>query len=119
MQFNCFSMKQFLFVVSVLSGILFVSPAMSEDWPQWRGPTRDGVWHATRIISSFDSDEVPLKWRVPVGSGYSAPTVADGLVFLTDRITEPVQTERVLCFSEETGETVWQYTYECEYKIVP
>ena len=117
MQFNCFSMKQFLFVVSVLSGILFVSPAMSEDWPQWRGPTRDGVWHETGIISSFDSDEVPLKWRVPVGSGYSAPTVADGLVFLTDRITEPVQTERVLCFSEETGETVWQYTYECEYKI--
>ncbi len=89
----------------------------ADDWPQWRGPTRDGVWHEKGIITRFESDEIPLKWRVPIGAGYSAPTVADGLVFVTDRITEPTQTERVHCFNEQTGETVWQYAYECKYEI--
>ena len=103
--------------IALLIGVFYVDFSMAEDWPQWRGPTRDGVWHETGIISKFESDEIPLKWRVPVGSGYSAPTVADGLVFLTDRIAEPVQIERVLCFNEQTGETVWEYTYECAYKI--
>ena len=102
-----------LFIIGVLS-----SPTVeAEDWPQWRGPTRDGVWHEKGIISKFETEEIALKWKVPVGSGYSAPTVANGRVYLTDRTTEPVQSERVLCFDEQTGQTIWEYSYECEYKI--
>ena len=79
-------MQSVRFLIVLLVGVFHVNLSMAEDWPQWRGPTRDGVWHETGIISKFKSDEIPLKWRVPVGSGYSAPTVAGGLVFLTDRI---------------------------------
>src|SRR5688572_18017999 len=90
------------------------STAGADDWPHWRGPTRDGVWHETGLIDKFAGPEVPIRWRVPVGSGYSGPTVYQGRVYLTDRIVEPTQKERVLCFDQETGKTMWQHEYDSQ-----
>ena len=42
-----------------------------------------------------------------VGAGYSGPTVADGLVYVTDRVVEPKEIERVHCFNWWSGERVW------------
>ena len=53
----------------------------------------------------------------PLGSGYSGPSVANGRVYVTDRLTKPKQVERVHCFDWETGESIWSYTYDCIYKI--
>ena len=89
--------------------------ALADDWPQWRGPQRDGEWRETGIVSRFSSDQLPLRWRVPVGSGYSGPTVAKGRVYVTDRLLDP-QRERVLCFDMETGKELWKVTYDCPYK---
>ena len=89
--------------------------ALADDWPQWRGPQRDGEWRETGIVSRFSSDQLPLRWRVPVGSGYSGPTVAKGRVYVTDRLLDP-QRERVLCFDMETGKELWKLTYDCVYK---
>ena len=47
--------------------------------------------------------------------GYSGPTVARGRLFVTDRITEPTQMERIHCFAAEDGAPVWTRTYECSY----
>ncbi|MAQ91459.1 MAG: dehydrogenase [Rhodopirellula sp.] len=107
---------RFCFLLFLFSFVGLLS-AQAEDWPQWRGPTSDGVWHEQGILTKFDSPEIPLKWKVPVGSGYSAPTVASGRVYLTDRVLEPVPSERVLCFDEQTGETIWEFSYECNYEI--
>ena len=90
---------------------------IADDWPQWRGPNRDGVWNETGIIEEFDGGEIPIKWSVPIGSGYSGPTVADGRVYVTDRLTKPKQVERVHCFDWQTGDEIWSYTYACDYKI--
>jgi outer membrane protein assembly factor BamB len=94
-----------------------ITSARGDDWPHWRGPTRDGVWHEKGLIDKFAGAEVPIRWRVPVGSGYSGPTVYQGRVYLTDRIVEPTQKERVLCFEQETGKTVWQHEYDCQYRV--
>ena len=75
-------MKIILIGLLVISNI--VPPACADDWPQWRGVNRDGVWNETGIIEKFDAPEVRIRWRVPVSSGYSGPTVADGRVFVTD-----------------------------------
>src|SRR5438034_1075042 len=72
--------------------------ARGEDWPQWRGANRDGVWRETGIVQKFASDQLTPKWRVPLGSGYCGPTVAHGRVYVMDRITRPVESERVHCF---------------------
>jgi len=87
----------------------------ADDWPQWRGPNRDGVWRETGIVDKFQTPEIKLKWRVPISSGYSGPTVADGRVYVTDRVTEPKEIERVHCLDWQTGKTLWIHSYECSY----
>jgi outer membrane protein assembly factor BamB len=89
--------------------------AKAEDWPQWRGPNRDGTWQETGLVEKFAAPEFKITWRKPIGSGYSGPTVADGRVFVTDRLVEPTQVERVHAFDEKTGESLWTYSYPCEY----
>ncbi len=97
------------------------SPTMAEDWPQWRGENRDGVWSEKGLIKEFDSDEIEVRWRQPIGEGYSGPTVADGRVFVMDRLIErqkgPENVERILCFDSKSGIPIWNFEYECEYTI--
>ncbi|HEX5446636.1 MAG TPA: PQQ-binding-like beta-propeller repeat protein [Pirellulales bacterium] len=93
-------------------------PAAADDWPQWRGPTRDGVWRETGVVEKFASPQIKIRWRVPISSGYSGPTVADGRVYVTDRVAEPEQIERVHCFDAKTGEPVWSHSYDCVYHDV-
>jgi outer membrane protein assembly factor BamB len=93
-------------------------PLPADDWPQWRGPTRDAVWKETGIVDKFSSGQLPLRWRAAVGSGYSGPTVADGRVVVTDRLSEPREVERVLCFDWKTGARAWAFAYDCPYKNV-
>lgn len=107
-------MRQLYGVISLI-WIATTAVTLADDWPQWRGPQRDGQWRETGIVTRFQSDQLPLRWRVPVGSGYSGPTVAKGRVYVTDRLLNP-QRERVLCFDMETGKELWKLTYDCPYK---
>lgn len=100
-------------VVSVLA-----SWATADDWPQWRGPTRDGVWRETGLVDRFAGERLEPLWRAAIGPGYSGPTVAQGRVYVTDRQTEPQPVERVLCFDAATGRPLWSHAYECRYSGV-
>lgn len=102
-----------VFVLAIIS----VSGAMPAEWPQWRGPERDGVWREEGIVDSFDEETLTPVWSVPVSAGYNGPTVADGRVFVMDRITDPQEMERVHAFDWETGEPVWSYAYPVQYRI--
>jgi outer membrane protein assembly factor BamB len=95
--------------------VLLATSAGADDWPQWRGPQRDGVWRETGIVEKFDSPQLTIKWRANIGAGYSGPTVAQGLVFVTDRLTQPKSVERIHAFDEQTGAKVWSHEYECSY----
>lgn len=96
---------------------LSATTGRGDEWPQWRGPHRDGVWHETGIVEKFESDQIEPLWRQPVGSGYSGPTVAEGNVYVTDRLVEPQQVERVHCFDWNLGTKLWTRSYPCEYTI--
>ncbi len=86
------------------------------DWPQWRGDHRDGDWKESGIVEQFDDSSLSKLWTQPISSGYSGPTVANGLVYVMDRLTkDDRQTERVLCFEAATGQPVWQHEYAAEY----
>lgn len=98
-----------------VASVLFAAVAVhAEDWPQWRGEGRDGVWREDGVAKKLPA-RLPRKWAVPVGAGYSGPTVAGGRVFLTDRLTKPEEVERIHCFDEQTGEQVWSITYPAPY----
>lgn len=94
------------------------SVSLGTDWPQWRGLNRDGTWYETGVVREFRSPRLAIKWRVDVGPGYSGPTVADGRVFVTDRVFKPDEGERVHCFNALDGRRLWSYAYECDYKRV-
>ena len=98
--------------------VLTAPSVLADDWPQWRGPNRDGVWHETGIVESFSKTQLDIKWRAEVSNGYSGPTVAKGRVYLTDRVIDPGQMERVLAFDEATGEALWTHAYACRYQRV-
>jgi outer membrane protein assembly factor BamB len=90
----------------------------ADEWPQWRGPSRDGTWRETGLVAKFAGPQLALRWRAPIGSGYSGPTVASGRVYVTDRQVEPQQVERVHCLDWQTGRPLWTYTYDCPYESV-
>ena len=52
------------------------APLAANDWPEWRGPNRDGVWTETGIVADLPA-ELNVKWRVPVNAGFSGAAVAD------------------------------------------
>jgi outer membrane protein assembly factor BamB len=91
---------------------------MADEWPQWRGPNRDGVWREDGVLEAFADKQLKIRWRQPISSGYSGPTVADGLVYVTDRVVEPEQIERVHCFDWKTGQPRWTHSYDCVYEDV-
>lgn len=108
-------MARVLFLV--ILGILHVS-CQTQDWPDWRGPNRDAVWKASGIVEEFDSKVIESFWSVPIGPGYSGPTVAEGKVYVTDRLERPAHAERVICLDERTGEQIWVHQYDCVYEGV-
>lgn len=105
-----------------LAFLLFpLPPAFADDWPQWRGPHRDGVWREDGILESFPEDGLDVVWRTPIASGYSGPVVAHGRVYTMDyrpkpetRILEAI--ERLLCLDEQTGEILWTHEWETHYR---
>lgn len=107
-----------LFVTFLVFFFLNITSCLSQSWPDWRGENRDGIWNETGILKHFTSDTIEHKWSVPIGSGYSGPTVSNGKVYVTDLLSGSVQTEGVLCFNEYSGEKIWEYRYECEYERV-
>jgi outer membrane protein assembly factor BamB len=101
--------------VSVGLAILAVT-SFASDWPQWRGPNRDGIWQEERVVQKFEREQLPVIWRAKIGPGYSGPTVADGRVIITDHFATPNEVERVHCFDAMTGEKLWSCAYPCDYK---
>jgi len=102
----------------VVAGLLLCTEVFAADWPQWRGPNRDGVWSEEGIVKDFGNGQPPVLWRAPVSNGYSGPTVADGRVYVTDRLTSPAEVERVLCFDAATGKPIWSFSYGCNYEKI-
>ena len=88
----------------------------AEDWPQWRGPNRDGVWNETGILETFPTNGLAVRWRAPVGYGFSSPVVAEGRVYVTDsQLERPKVRERVLCFDEASGKSLWTYSHQASF----
>lgn len=87
----------------------------THEWTQWRGPNRDGVWQGNVDSSPLPAEGLEVLWRAPIGSGYTGPTIADGRVFVMDRIRRPEQEERVVCLNAKTGDQLWEHRYPCVY----
>ena len=118
-----------LFALSLL--LAAHGPVRADDWPQWLGPQRDGVWRETGILDKFPAGGPKVRWRMPVGGGYAGPAVADGRVYVADRVLapgvkdpdNPFKTsnsdgeERLWCLKESDGSVLWKKSYPCTYQL--
>src|SRR6516225_1176262 len=118
--------------VPLLTLGLWLSPllARADDWPQWLGPKRDGVWRETGILDKFPKGGPKVLWRVRIGAGYAGPAVANGRVYVIDHQLakgakyptsgfsgpEVKGKERVLCLDAKTHKELWTFDYDCTYK---
>src|SRR2546428_11620837 len=79
-------MKRTILSIAVIAGFSAASAAQSRpsDWPQWRGPNRDGV------VASFTEprawpDQLTRKWKIDVGLGYSTPILIGNRLYMYSR----------------------------------
>lgn len=112
-------------IARTLIPFLLLAPlARADDWPQWGGPQRDNVYRETGVITSIPKGGLPIRWRVPIGSGYAGPAVANGRIFVTDFVLKRSPTdkrgaingiERVHCLSDTDGKSLWTHEYPVTY----
>ena len=102
--------------------VAFAATVEADDWRQWRGVDRLGVWSEIGIVETLP-DELMVKWRVPIGSGFAGPAVSDGRVFVLDWEEDPESrtvdgTERLLVLDEQSGEVLWTHEWETSYRML-
>jgi len=86
--------------------LLFAVPAVAEDWPCWRGPTRQGISTEQGLPIRWTATEnVAWKTAIP-GEGWSSPIVFGDRVFVTTA-TEGGASCRVICLDRTTGKIHW------------
>lgn len=78
------------------------------DWPEFRGPTGQGLSEAKNVPVGWDESK-NVAWKVPLkGKGWSSPVLANGRIYLTTAVTDGSATVlRVLCLDAADGKTVW------------
>ena len=89
----------------------------AEDWPEWRGKGRRGVWNETGVLEKFPESGLRIEWRVPVNTGFSGPAVSGGRIYLTDfsEVSHLKGRERTLCLDEKTGKILWTRDWDADY----
>ncbi len=92
-----------------IPAVLVLSTALSvvaSDWPQWRGPERNGISPETGLLKEWPKDGPTLRWRVAdVGSGYSTPAVVGDRLYLLGN--EGLDNEFVRALSVQDGKRAW------------
>ena len=103
--------------------LVLAGTVQGEDWPEWRGAGRLGVWTETGILEHFPDGGLEVSWRVPIRSGFAGPAVADGRVFVLDYQETPGSktmdgAERIVALDEQTGEILWTHEWLTTYRML-
>src|ERR1019366_480956 len=98
----------------LLTLLLCASPQVrAGDWPQFLGPTRDGVYAGSDLAAVWPKAGPPVVWRKDVGQGFSGPAVGEGKLLLFHRLADK---EVVACLDARTGEPKWTSSYPTAYQ---
>ncbi len=106
------------FAVASLVAIWFLSFAVerarADDWPQWRGPNRNGISAETNWLVNWPPEEA---WQKPLGRGYSSVAVMGDRLYTVG--WDPVKSNDVVyCLDARTGTQIWSHAYYCSYDVV-
>lgn len=99
-------------MLAMASG-LAVRSASAGDWPQWRGPARDGVAAGETLPEALPG-KLSRIWKVEVGEGHSSPVVVGDRVYLMSRRGDD---EYILGLDASDGSEAWAHHYAAPYKV--
>ena len=102
------------FIASIVT-VAVAAQTRSGDWPQWRGPNRDGVVAAFTPPASWP-DRLTRKWKVDVGLGYATPILVNERIYMFARQGDA---EVLTAIDPAQGGTVWQTRYAAPFNMNP
>jgi len=106
-------------LLSVFLAVSLVSPLPAGDWPDWRGPNRDGVSLEKNLPARWSLAGENLAWKAPYG-GRSGPIVLGDRLYLQNTAgTGETEQERILCFDADTGKLLWERRFNMYQSDVP
>jgi outer membrane protein assembly factor BamB len=104
---------------SCILAVMAASPVLLADWPEWRGPTRDGVSTERSLPVSWSPTGDNLAWRAPYGSRSGPVVFGDRLYLQTAVGTGDTAQERVLALDANTGKLLWEHRFSVYLSDVP
>jgi outer membrane protein assembly factor BamB len=103
-------------------GVTAASPPTSKglkvqegDWPEFRGPNRDGALHNVRIATDWDATPPTPLWRRPIGPAWSSVVIIGDLLFTQE---QRGQKDAVVCLDVGSGKTLWSHEDEARHEDV-
>jgi outer membrane protein assembly factor BamB len=101
-------------VVGALSVVGYGQQRATADWPQWRGPNRDGSAPSFRAPKVWP-EQLTQKWKVEQGPGYSTPVLIGNRVYAFSRKGE---NETLEALDADSGKVIWAKSYPAPYTLV-
>jgi outer membrane protein assembly factor BamB len=101
------------FPLALVLAVLGVGRLDAEDWPQFLGPERNGVYRGPALAEAWGPQGPRVVWRKEVGAGFAGPAVVQGRVLLFHRVGKE---EVVESLDARTGAAQWRYAYPTTYR---
>jgi outer membrane protein assembly factor BamB len=96
--------RSLILVVSIALASLV---AIAADWPQWRGPQRNGISRETGLLKAWPEEGPKLVWQIDnLGNGYSTPSVVGDRIYLLSN--QEMENEFVQALSTKDGSEIWK-----------
>jgi outer membrane protein assembly factor BamB len=114
-----------LFAGALAGGVMLAGGALSaNDWPEWRGPARDGQSTEKGLPEKWSPAGEGLAWKVPIGSRSGPIVVGDRLYMMTHAgshyaLEAPDTQERVVCLDVNSGKLIWEHKINMFHSDVP
>jgi hypothetical protein len=107
------SARVFATLFALVLFLLDIGQCKGEEWPEFRGPTGQGISAATDLPVTWDAT-TNVAWRADIaGKGWSSPVVYRDRIYLTTAVPltaeeDSARSLRVVCLDATTGKDIWQ-----------
>jgi len=106
----------FRLALTAIAVLLWVAlPAVSDDWPGFQGPNRDGVVPGGELLTDWPDDGPSVRWTRDIGPGFGGVAIVDGKVYLLDR--DGIAGDVLKLFDLKTGELLGEIPYDAPGRL--
>jgi outer membrane protein assembly factor BamB len=95
-----------------LAFCLIASIVAAADWPQFRGPNRDGISPEAAVLKSWPASGPKVLWKAPLGEGYSQVVSTKGRLYT---LAQQGEEQVAIAFDGATGKRLWRTRIDSEY----